>query len=50
MAVWDIDTLKEVILEGWDLLSVEKTINPAVHSMPQRWQDVIDANGQLTAW
>lgn len=41
---WDVETLKELVLEGWSSLKQE-SINKWVDSMPQRLQDCIDAEG-----
>ena len=35
--------------EGWEQLTQE-TINNWVDSIPQKLQDVIDANGKMTGW
>ena len=48
-AHWDDDTLKELILEGWEQVSQE-FINERVLSMPRRLQDVIDSGGKMTGW
>jgi len=44
---WDDSTTREQIREGWEALQ-QKTINKWIDSMPQRLQDVIDSDGQLT--
>ena len=44
---FDIITLKELALEGWDKLKQE-TINKWVEEMPQRLQDCIIAKGKMT--
>lgn len=38
---YDNETMKELILEGWDRLNY-KGVNSIVHSIPQRLWDVID--------
>ncbi|KAH8645497.1 hypothetical protein BX600DRAFT_519508 [Xylariales sp. PMI_506] len=48
-AIWDEEGLRETAEDGWEAVT-QGTINSWVHSMPQRMQDVLDANGQLTAW
>lgn len=48
-AHWDDNTVWEVAQEGWEALS-QKKINYWVESMPQRLRDVIQLEGQMTAW
>lgn len=47
--IWEVEDLKTLAKEGWAKLS-QKKINAWVESMPQRWKDVIAADGQMTAW
>ncbi|CAG9950916.1 unnamed protein product [Clonostachys rosea f. rosea IK726] len=46
---WDLDTLRDLVEEGWEQLSQE-TINRWVESMPQRLRDVIKMEGKKTNW
>ena len=46
---FDLETLKELALEGWEKLS-QKTIKKWVDEMPQRLQDCIDAEGKMTGY
>jgi hypothetical protein len=46
---WDLDTLRDLIEEGWEQLSQE-TINRWVESIPQRLHDVIKMEGKKTNW
>jgi hypothetical protein len=49
MAHWDIETIKELVLEGWKELDQE-IINKWVDSIPERLQKVIDYKGKRTGY
>jgi hypothetical protein len=44
----EVDT-RELALEGWDKVS-QDFINTRIETMPQRLQDCIDMDGQMTGW
>ena len=44
---WDDSTTRELIREGWEAVS-QKRVDDWMDSMPQRLQEVIDSDGQLT--
>jgi hypothetical protein len=46
---WDEQNTRELALEGWEKIS-QDFINKQVNSMPQRLQDCIDMDGQMTGW
>jgi hypothetical protein len=46
---WDENDTRELALEGWDKTS-QDFINKRVATMPQRLQDCIDMDGQMTGW
>ena len=46
---FDLETLKELALEGWEQLQQE-TINKWIDEMPQRLQDYIIAKGKITGY
>jgi hypothetical protein len=46
---WNEQDTKELALEGWEKVSHD-FINDRINSMPQRIQDCIDLEGQITAW
>lgn len=48
-AILDEHTLRESAEDGWEAVT-EDSINEWVHSMPQRMEDVVACNGQLTGW
>ena len=47
--IWDLEDLRELAEEGWKKLTI-RMINGLVETMPQRWKDIIEAEGQMTAW
>ncbi|KAF1937255.1 hypothetical protein EJ02DRAFT_477424 [Clathrospora elynae] len=46
---WDEGDTRELALEGWEKVNQE-FINKRVITMPQRLQDCIDMDGQMTGW
>ncbi|KAF1964030.1 hypothetical protein BU23DRAFT_585773 [Bimuria novae-zelandiae CBS 107.79] len=46
---WDEGDTRELALEGWDKVT-QKFINERVETMPQRLQDCINMDGQMTGW
>jgi hypothetical protein len=46
---WNEQDTRELALEGWEKVS-QNFINNRINSMPQRIQDCIDLEGQMTAW
>jgi hypothetical protein len=46
---WNEQDTRELALEGWDKIS-QSFINKMVERMPQRLQDCIDMEGQMTGW
>lgn len=44
------ETLRQRIINAWDAKDGSNLFQLAVDSMPQRCQDVIDANGGHTKW
>lgn len=46
---WDVESLKEILREGWKQVSQE-FINGLVESMPQRLEDCIASGGKRTAY
>jgi hypothetical protein len=46
MPHWDDATTKELILEGWELVS-QGFINKKVLTMPQRLREVDERDGQM---
>jgi hypothetical protein len=46
---WDEFETRELVTEGWGNIS-QKFINERVNSMPQRLQDCIDMEGEMTGY
>jgi hypothetical protein len=46
---WDEFETRELTIEGWSKVT-QRFINQQVNSMPQRLQDCIDLDGQITGW
>jgi hypothetical protein len=46
---WNKQDTRELALEGWEKVS-QDFINDRINSMPQRIQDCIGLEGQMTAW
>ena len=46
---WDDRTTKELIVEGWDLIS-QHFINEKCRSMPKRLKDVITSDGDMVGY
>jgi hypothetical protein len=46
---WDEFETRDLAVEGWGKVT-QKFINEQVDSMPQRLQDCIDLEGQMTGW
>ncbi|KAI5805098.1 hypothetical protein EDC01DRAFT_642001 [Geopyxis carbonaria] len=46
---FDSETTRELVCEGWAAVSQEH-INKQVESMPQRFRDCIERDGNLTGW
>lgn len=48
-AIWDDEALKEAAEEGWEAFT-QGSINSWIHEMPQRLNDVLKADGQMTGY